>query len=255
MTKKPIRILQRIAAPSIVALVTMSTGSLFAVAASAAPVGFVTATHFLQLTPGGTVDVGRIELELVPGDDQLGPTSYTGEARLGGVVDEEAHGGIQVEAVGTPFVAQTNREGRFRIEVLPGSPHTLAFSREGFAGELVEAPAVPEGESEALEAVVLAPNPGEARGRVLLAQHATPARIQAVDVQVLAAEGDEPLRTVNPGLFGGFTIDGLVPGAYRLRVDATGYDAAEAPLVIAPGRLTDVGQVALRHQSVTDSAQ
>ncbi len=54
MTKKPIRILQRIAAPSIVALVSLSAGSLFAVAASAAPVGFVTATQGIaQVQPGG----------------------------------------------------------------------------------------------------------------------------------------------------------------------------------------------------------
>ena len=65
--------------------------------------------------------------------------------RLEGTGDG-GHGGIRVEAVGTPYAAITTGNGEFSLVVPPGE-HTLAFSSVGYGAENVAIPAIENGES------------------------------------------------------------------------------------------------------------
>jgi outer membrane cobalamin receptor len=86
---------------------------------------------------------------------------------------------------------------------------------------------------------------GEIRGRVVNAASKTPIGIATVDV-VNDAAGASVARA-STGADGGFRIEGVRPGRYRVRIRALGYTPREIPSVVvaATSPTTDVGTVAL----------
>ena len=67
-------------------------------------------------------------------------------------------------------------------------------------------------------------------------------------IGLLAPADERVLRSATP-VDGLFAFEDLAPGRYRLRVAHPAYDVATRALVVAPGGLTDLGDVALTHAS------
>ena len=129
--------------------------------------GFVPVSRFVDVGPGESVDAGLLALTL-PATRGLEPTELTGTAYLGGVLVEDGHGGILVEALGTPFATVTTTHGRFRLPVLP-EPQTLSFSKPGFGTTSRAVASVPVGQTTELPGEVTLPaRPGAVRGVIEL---------------------------------------------------------------------------------------
>jgi len=99
------------------------------------------------------------------------------------------HGGIRVEVVNTPFVAQTASTGRYRLELVARENYTLQFSAPGYESVQVADVDAVEDEINAVEDVTLPARPGTIRAVVSLRRHGTPARLAAVDVSLWSAAG------------------------------------------------------------------
>ncbi len=88
---------------------------------------------FVELAVGVFLDPGQhlAVPPMVPRVDNEGQNSaFVGNAYYGdGPAD--GHGGIRVEAMGTPFNTLTNIDGEFRLAVPPGV-HTVRFSAPGY---------------------------------------------------------------------------------------------------------------------------
>ncbi len=183
---------------------------------------------------------GRIELdplELRPRRD----AAFTGTVlRLGA----EAHGGVLVEAVGTPYATFTTAEGLFRLEV-GGGDHTLRFTASGYAALDRSEAEVGETETRALGQIGIAAEPGALSGTVSLAGDLGlgEAGLRAVELSLLDEEGEG--ETLNPDGEGRFFFAGLGAGIWRLRALRDGFVERNQELVIGAGETVHLPTLSL----------
>lgn len=82
--------------------------------------GFEPGQRIVQVGGGQIVNVGTVALTTVPVVGPEGPSAIAGVARLQGVADL-MHAGIRIEIRGSPYWAETTRDGQFRLEVPAGT--------------------------------------------------------------------------------------------------------------------------------------
>ena len=204
--------------------------------------GFDPVRRPLDVRVGAITALGEIRLELL----EAPQTAIEGTVQLGGAGDG-AHGGSRIEVVGTPLVAQTTSNGRFRLDVPPG-PLTLLFSHTGYTAVNREV-IVADGEILDLgDPIVLAGEPGSIVGVVRLpVGFNDAARLGAVDVEL--ARASEPdgaaLQLAHPAADGTFLLDTVAAGDYVVRLEAEGFAAVRRPAPVTVGERTDLGEVRL----------
>lgn len=198
--------------------------------------GVVPGRYVLELSPTGFIPLA-MQLAARPGEDlQLGAIALTpaaaasafeGVATLAGEAD---HGGTLVEAVGRAYTAITNSEGRFRLEVAEGT-YTLRMSHDDHLTVMVQDVSVARGETRTLEPVSLAANPGTIAGHVD-AELADGGFAPLAGVAV-TLEGTSLTGFTNAA--GDFTLTGVPPGSYVLRVFRDGYSEESVPVLDVDG--------------------
>lgn len=167
------------------------------------------------------------------------------------------HGGIRVEAVGTPFVAVTGAGGDYQLEVLGDRALTLVFSAPGYeTASLPGLRAAEEGINAVETTVILDALPGAVRAFTTLRRYGTAGRLALVDVALLDPSApDDPLRSQNPDARGEVRFADVAPGTYQVRVSAPGYVTQQSEaLVVAPAAEVLAGVFDLEHQSESDAA-
>jgi len=89
--------------------------------------GFRDGERTLRLDAGVRYDLGELPLPALASPDAVG--SIAGVARR---VDapEDGHGGIRVQVLGTPWQAETEDTGHYRVVVAPGL-YAVGFSADG----------------------------------------------------------------------------------------------------------------------------
>lgn len=211
--------------------------------------GFLPITLPASVSAGQTTDLGVVALAQAPSTAGL-----TGTARLQGVLDNAGgHGGIRVEAVGTPFTAVTAGDGSFRLAVQPRAL-TLAFRREGYGTQTAVVPAPPAGVDTPLANVVVLPAlPGRVHGTVTLSRFGTVDRLRAVAVALINAQ-NAPVAQASPAADGQFVLPDIAAGDYSLRVTGTGYETATLGVTVPVGAQVEIGHVDLTHKSAGPSA-
>lgn len=192
----------------------------------------------LEVGIGARVDVGEVGLLA----DQS--ASVEGVALRGGdaVV---SHGGILVEALGTPYTALTTAEGRFSVSLTPGT-YTFRFSVAGHAPRERAGVEVRAGATTTLpDPVILLGAPGRIRGQVALPAGFDRDRMRDVEVALFAPAQDEPAQVQAPGPQGTFVLADLTPGAWRVEVRLAGFTAPSRVAEVGPGGDVDVGLITL----------
>ena len=213
---------------------------------------FNRARREVDITPGDRIDLG--EVVSAQRVERLNyETAIEGTVKLQGITNDNGHGGIRVESVGTAFAAVTASSGRYRLPTSPGT-QTLQFSYPGYGTQTLEVPDVAARQSTRLsEAVVLTARPGRITGTVRLAQYETPGRLQAVDVSLLDAN-DNTILTVSPNASGRFTFDDMTPGEWRVQASRTGYESRSSFAMVDAGQSIEASPLRLPHNSTTAAA-
>ena len=212
--------------------------------------GFIPLRRNVTVPPGGTVEVGVLSLRLT---ESAGNASIEGTVQLQGATADDAHGGVRIESIGTPFATVSTSAGRFHLDVTPGA-HTLRFGYPGYGSIEVTVPEVTAGQThQIIDDVLLAAQPGTIGGQVKLTKYATAERTQRVDVSLRGSD-DAVLQTTQPDAEGRFTLGQITPGEYQLTLSGVGYGVRRLPIEMAPGGVVMLGEVPLQHAASTDSA-
>ena len=206
--------------------------------------GFEPADRPVIVEVGAAADAGHVGLE--PEDETV---VLDGAARIQGGADG-AHGGIRVEAIGTPFWTETTAAGDWQF-ALPRAAggYSLRFSRDGF-GEQIRDTGPLAGPGFTLPAAVfLIGEPSRIIGSVALAQGfgdvETMRRVSVALRPNAAGSEVPPTRQVGPEDDGSFVLDGIAPGTWRLDVTAPGFELARVVVEVPVGSLVAVGRVLL----------
>jgi hypothetical protein len=179
---------------------------------------------------GETVQLGEIALE-VPSRT----TTITGVARRAGAPDD-GHGGIFVEALGTPFTTATSSGGAFALAVTEGE-FTLRFSLPGYTAQAVElGRTLAAGETFALPSeVLLVGAPGSVRGSLRL-QPGFTGDLTLPDAQVkLAPANGMAGPPTRPDALGRFAFADVVAADYTLHVELGGFFPLDVPVTVPVG--------------------
>ena len=171
-----------------------------------------------------------------------------GRARVQGGL-EMGHGGIVVEAEGTPYTAVTARDGSWRLELPPRNDgYVLIFGKQGHSQEQRRVAALAPDQEIELEEVLLVGEPGRLEGRVrLLETEADGELLRSVRVELRAAGQAELLENMAPDDQGHFVFAGLAAGSYDILATRSGFEAAERLAVGVPvGGAVDAGVLSLR---------
>ncbi len=198
------------------------------------------------LEPGESIVVaGRV----------LSPTAEGDRAFIQGVARRACegdcdHGGIRVEALNFPFVAFTGRNGNYRLEVIALDDYTLVFSAPGYASEEVLGVDAVADDTTPVDDVTLAARPGAVRALVALRSYGTEARLGRVDAALWTdPPGQDPVRSGRPDSRGEVLFDGVLPGAYAVRVDGPGYQPQAHRVLVGPGEQVSAGAFDLAHDA------
>ena len=176
-----------------------------------------------------------------------------GVARLQGVSNDAGHGDIFVELVDGQSATTTLADGYFRILVVAGTP-SIRLSKVGYGSVVVPVGEVAERTTVVLpEAVVLSAQPGRVAGQVRLAQFATPARVQRIDV-TLYSEDDEAISAVQPDANGRFVFDEVGLGTWRIEASRPAYQTQSVVVTVGPAEQVNAGELVLAHESQTENA-
>lgn len=205
--------------------------------------GFPALSRPVTIAEDQTVDIGRLALSAAV------DAVVEGVARLAGVA-EGGHRGIYVEARGTPFVTATTGDGRYRLPLSAGR-HDLQFVHPGYNVETRSVVVEPVARVT-VEDVVLTGAPAAVRGRVQLAQLATPERLRRVTVAL--RRGEDSVATVAPEESGAFVFAEVPPGAYTLAAQLAGYAGDSRAVEVAVGAQVDAGTLVLTHESARGEA-
>jgi uncharacterized protein YjbI with pentapeptide repeats len=212
----------------------------------------------VEVVAGGRVDAAPILLSAPNGDpvDPGAPAApvVTGRVQLTGAAAPDAHGGVLVEVIGTALAATTTSEGRFQISVLPAPARpSLRFRKEGYGAATLDLEPQALGARTTLpDDVVLTALPGRVTGTVRLGHFGDALRLQAVDV--VASLSRRAVAQTRPDAAGAFVLPDLPAGEYVFNASLAGYDRSVRNVQVEPGRVVDLGEVLLTHQSDGDAA-
>ena len=212
----------------------------YAVTATAA--GFRPARMAVHVFAAQTSYIGT--LSLVEASTAVDSNAVEGTAWLDCGAAECNHAGIVVETIGAPYVTQTGTDGRFRIEVQPGT-WSLRFTLSGYGPAQVDGIDVAQGDTALVPGapgVLLRPVLGRISGRV---QRRPPAGapVGALGAQVrVQRTGGAPLTDHTAG-DGRFEIEGLRAGQYAVSVELAGHRPLSMSALVVPGEATDIGDL------------
>lgn len=199
---------------------------------SCAPTGFVAFSLALQLKQGEELDLGTLQLTPLSGSDA---SALLGRVTLENQAD---HGGTLVEAVGRGFTAVTDSAGNFRLQVVEGT-YDLRVSRPGYIGQELLAVTVARGAERVLDAMTLLGNPARLSGHVD-GERPDGAREVLANAAV-TLEGTAISGFTNA--LGDFTLTGIPPGSYLVRVIKAGYGAGSAAVLgVEGGQVRSLGE-------------
>ncbi len=175
-------------------------------------------------------------------------TLIEGTVRRGGVFTPGRHGGIRVEALGTPFTTLTDADGDFVLAVSAGE-HTVRASVFGYGGMSMAVGQVDAGARfQIADPLVLTPQPGGVRGRVNLPPgfgfHAY-GQLSVSLMPINAGPGEEPVATTTVLADGRWSLDGVTANAYGLTVKGGSFMPAYRTVDLEPGVVTDLGGINL----------
>ena len=210
--------------------------------------GFFGAALAVTVEAGALTSLDPIVLE--PRDPNL--AVLIGTAELEGADD---HRGIHVEVPGTPWVTETDADGRYRLE-LPAGTYSLELRYAHFASAVVVAGRVEAGQRIELDSVVLRADPGRVEGTVSLAGIEPPALLDTIVIELRAVDGpheppDAPIDVATPapiddaGLLGAYGFEPLAVGLYRLDAHADGFQPASRLVEVTPGVTVSVDHITL----------
>ncbi len=209
--------------------------------------GFLDASRPVRLEIGVQYQLGELTLTALNTPESV--------AYLEGLARREdapaaGHGGIRVQVQGTPWQAETEDSGAYRVAVAPGL-YTVTFASAGYGTETLADVRVVAGETVTLDEVVLQSRPGDIVGQVVLtspdAEHAfSEQEVLAVALTLvdLDREGVAP-RVTNPTADGRFGFDDIPAGHYALSADATGFIGTQATADVSAGEVRNVGALHL----------
>ncbi len=202
--------------------------------ASARLRGFSVEPIQAQVELGARVELG--ELRLVPVADG----EVRGQAIRAGL-GEGAHGGLVVEAEGTPYLTSTTEDGAFRLQLNRGR-HRLVFRGQGYARVVVEVEVEPTAH---LEPVELSGDPGVVRGTVRAPAGFDADTVEGGQVRLFAPGSDAPLDTRVVDSAGAFVFREVPAGSWRVQVEVAGYHPDERALTLHVGEDRDLGVISL----------
>lgn len=202
--------------------------------------GFRAPPMRVEVGIGETLSLGEVALE-VPSRT----TTITGVAHRAGAADD-GHGGISVEALGTPFTTATTSEGAFALAVTEGE-FTLRFSLPGYTAQSVPlGRTLAAGDTFALPAeVLLVGAPGSVRGSLTL-QPGFTGDLTLPDAQVTLVPADGMAGPpTQPDVQGRFAFADVVAADYTLHVELGGFFPLDVPLTVAVGAALELPSLTL----------
>ncbi|MED4278752.1 carboxypeptidase regulatory-like domain-containing protein, partial [Priestia megaterium] len=132
---------------------------------------------------------------------------------------------------------RTDAFGNFTIEGLPPGTYTLRVSAEGFTPYTDQVIVVVGDITRVSISLTPTSNVGTIVGTVIDSETQQP--IQGALVEILNAQG-AVVTTDHTDAFGNFTIEGLPPGTYTLRVSAEGFTPYTDQVIVVVGDITRV---------------
>ncbi len=200
--------------------------------------GFGDTTRAIDVAPGARVDLGPLPL-IAEASRRI-----IGRALRHCAAPPCHHGGVRVEALGSPFVTTTGSEGDFTLEVSVGE-HRLRFSAPDHAPteRLV---VVPEAEAEvALEAPVqLSVPPSSLRGAVFIRRLDALEPASGASVEVRGAGLAVAVGEAGPE--GTFQVPlEVVGGPYTAHFELARHAPQARPFHLVAGAPSDLGRVVL----------
>lgn len=223
--------------------------------------GFTPVRYGITLEVGQLVGLGEIPLEprINPetGDLSVG---VEGVALRSLVSGNDQHGGILVEALGTPYTTITSVQGRFYLP-LPPRTHVLQFSASGYqTAQRFDVEVTAQGISQLGEPVTLASLPTSISGTVSI-EGQLPAEVTTIIARLSDRFDSDPndpsqsLITTTPDTSGRFVFEGeqvLSEGfeADRwIHISHEGYPSQVRPIRAQRGREVTIGHFDLRAPS------
>ena len=225
--------------------------------------GFTPIRYAVNLEVGQQVGLGDIPLEprVNPetGDLSVG---IEGVVQRGLVSGDDQHGGILVEALGTPYTTITSAQGRFYLP-LPPRVHVLQFSATGYEpAQRFDVEVGADGVSQLGEPVTLTPLPSAVSGSVSV-NGGLPSEVSNVVARLSDRADSDPsdpsqtLVTTTPDATGRFVFSGAqvlnegLEGERWVHISLEGYEPQARPIRAVRGREVSVGHFDLRAPSPT----
>lgn len=209
--------------------------------------GFLDTTRPVRLEIGVQYQLGDLTLTALNTPESV---AYIEGAARRADAPVAGHGGIRVQVQGTPWQAETEDSGAYRVAVAPGL-YTVTFATAGYGTETLADVRVVAGETVTLDEVVVQSRPGDIVGQVVLtspdAEHMfSEQEVLAVALTLvdLDREGVAP-RVTNPTADGRFGFDDVPAGHYALSADATGFIGTQATADVSAGEVRNVGALHL----------
>jgi hypothetical protein len=189
---------------------------------------------------GETVALGEIALEI-----PTRTTTISGVARRAGAPDD-GHGGISVEALGTPFTAATASGGAFTLAVTEGE-FTLRFSLPGYTAQTVPlGRTLAAGDTFALPSeIMLVGAPGSVRGTLML-QPGFTGDLALPDAVVTLVPGDGMAGPpTQPDALGRYAFADVVAADYTLHVELGSFFPLDVPVTVPVGGAVELPPLTL----------
>ena len=210
--------------------------------------GFLPVSVSVLVTRGQTANLGGITLVPVPTGGGVTGT-LVGTAQRGGAPNG-GHGGIRVEAEGTPYAVETTADGRFHLD-LPPAPYTLRFIADGYSPGEVSGLRVAVGQETAVpQPVVLTGQPGAVSGSLTLPVGFDTSLLTGADLLLRPMQGDPEAAVtdalhVTLGETGSFHFEPVSGGPYLLEASIPGFLPLVVPVIVVQGETADLGALAL----------
>ena len=209
--------------------------------------GFQDVERPFHLEIGLDYKLGELALPAISNAESVGylvGKAQRSDAPAGG------HGGIRVQVLGTPWQAETDDDGAYRVAVSPGL-YNLSFASAGYGTEGATDLRAVAGQDVAVPDALLHSRPGSVVGEVVLTspdgEHMfTDADRLAVALTLVDLDHAEAEPILGSPLADGrFTFEGVPAGHYALSADAVGFLGAQTSADVQAGEARNVGAIHL----------